>query len=222
MNHRSFASRQIGDFLVTVLSDGNMAASLDLLSGIDTAEAGEIQRVTGITDPGHIQINSYLIRGQGRTILVDSGTGGLNNAGGLLRENLRATGIQPEDVDTILLTHGHPATTLIGGQIAGYSCKSAATPFVPYFVSSLDALVWRSGLPEGLYPEALIPGQRELGSQAGANMWGTSIRVPLAATRSFRRRRVRTVLHGSGARSVVAKASRQSNRRMTWPRPVTT
>ncbi|MFS2222550.1 MBL fold metallo-hydrolase [Pantoea sp. B65] len=108
MNHRSFASRQIGDFLVTVLSDGNMAASLDLLSGIDTAEAGEIQRVAGITDPGHIQINSYLIRGQGRTILVDSGTGGLNNAGGLLRENLRATGIQPEDVDTILLTHGHP------------------------------------------------------------------------------------------------------------------
>lgn len=67
--------------------------------------------------------------------------------------------------------YGHPATTLIGGQIAGYSCQSAATPFIPYFVSSLDALVWRSGLPEALYPEAL-PGQRELGSQAGANMWG--------------------------------------------------
>ncbi|PWW11136.1 hypothetical protein DFO57_111118 [Pantoea sp. AG702] len=32
--------------------------------------------------------------------------------------------------------------------------------------------MWRSGLPESLYPEALIPGQRELGSQASANMWG--------------------------------------------------
>ena len=67
---------------------------------------------------------------------------------------------------------GHPATSLIGGSIAGYSCDTAATAFNPYFLSTLDSLVWRTGLPESLYPEALIPGQRELGSQAGANMWG--------------------------------------------------
>lgn len=60
----------------------------------------------------------------------------------------------------------------MGGHIAGYSCRSAATPFAPYFVSALDALVWRSGLPESLYPEALIPGQRELGRQSNANIWG--------------------------------------------------
>ncbi|CDG16807.1 TIGR03756 family integrating conjugative element protein [Xenorhabdus doucetiae] len=67
---------------------------------------------------------------------------------------------------------GHPATQLIGGQIPGYSCRSAATPLIPYFLSTLDTLAWRTGLPESFYPEALIPGQRELGSQMAGNMWG--------------------------------------------------
>ena len=68
--------------------------------------------------------------------------------------------------------YGHPATRLIGGMVPGYSCDSAATPFMPYFTSSLDALAWRTGVPESLYPEALIPGQREIGSTASGNMWG--------------------------------------------------
>lgn len=67
---------------------------------------------------------------------------------------------------------GHPSASLIGGQIPGYSCKSAATPLFPYFLSTLDTLVWRTGVPELAYPEALIPGQREVGSQASQNMWG--------------------------------------------------
>jgi integrating conjugative element protein (TIGR03756 family) len=66
---------------------------------------------------------------------------------------------------------GHPATSLIGGSISGYSCASAAQPLAPYFLSTLDTLAWRTGLPESLYPEALIPGRRELGSQTGGEMW---------------------------------------------------
>ncbi len=108
MNVPSFPARQIGDFQVTALSDGNMAASLDLLSGIDTVDAGEIQRRAGITEHGNIHIHCYLIRARGKTILVDAGTGGANNAGGLLKENLSAAGVAAEDVDIILLTHAHP------------------------------------------------------------------------------------------------------------------
>ncbi|MCT4711351.1 TIGR03756 family integrating conjugative element protein [Enterobacteriaceae bacterium H11S18] len=67
---------------------------------------------------------------------------------------------------------GHPATSLIGGAIPGYSCDTAATPLIPYFLSTLDALAWRTGVPESLYPEALIPGRREVGNQAAGNMWG--------------------------------------------------
>lgn len=67
---------------------------------------------------------------------------------------------------------GHPSTSIIGGQIPGYSCNSAATPLVPYFLSTLDTLAWRTGVPESVYPEALIPGRREIGSTSAQNMWG--------------------------------------------------
>lgn len=101
-------TRQIGDFLVSALSDGTMSASLDLLSGIETAEAAAIQDNAQIAEPGNIHINGYLIQGRGRTILVDAGAGGLNNIGGQLRESMAAAAISPDDVDTVLLTHAHP------------------------------------------------------------------------------------------------------------------
>ncbi|SUQ58144.1 N-acyl homoserine lactonase AiiB [Raoultella terrigena] len=101
-------SRRVGDYQVTALSDGNMSVSLGILSGIDPADADERQRAAGVADPQALHINAYLIRGRERTILVDSGTGGRNNAGGQLPARLRQLGIAPADVDTILLTHGHP------------------------------------------------------------------------------------------------------------------
>lgn len=58
-------TRQIGDFLVSALSDGTMSASLDLLSGIETAEAAAIQDNAQIAEPGNIHINGYLIQGRG-------------------------------------------------------------------------------------------------------------------------------------------------------------
>lgn len=108
MNASSFPSCQVGDFQVTALSDGFMSASLDLLSGIATADAASIQYNAGIAEPGNIHINCYLIRGRGRTILVDAGTGGLNKAGGEIKANLAAVGVSQNDVDTVLLTHCHP------------------------------------------------------------------------------------------------------------------
>jgi len=67
---------------------------------------------------------------------------------------------------------GHPADAsfyrFLSG--SGYSCSSNVTPFQPYFLSTLDSLAWRSGVPEMLYPEALTPGLREVG-QPG-DLWG--------------------------------------------------
>ncbi|MCL9672439.1 MBL fold metallo-hydrolase [Citrobacter sp. MNAZ 1397] len=108
MTPPTVTSHQIGDFQVTVLSDGNMSASLELLKGITPSDAGQIQHEAGITAPGNIHINGYLIRGLGKTLLVDSGTGGWNNVEGLLGENLRTLGISPDEIDAVLLTHCHP------------------------------------------------------------------------------------------------------------------
>lgn len=108
MNYSSFPFCQIGDFRVTALSDGNIVANLDLLSGITPVEAEATQHDAGITDVGNMHINSYLISGRGKNILVDAGMGTLNNASSGLTTNLRLLGINPEDVDAILLTHCHP------------------------------------------------------------------------------------------------------------------
>ncbi|EGR9411026.1 TIGR03756 family integrating conjugative element protein [Salmonella enterica] len=52
----------------------------------------------------------------------------------------------------------------------GYVCAPSSQLFLPYFLSTLDALAWRSGVPEMFYPEALTPGLREVSK--GGDMWG--------------------------------------------------
>ncbi|MFJ5348771.1 TIGR03756 family integrating conjugative element protein [Pectobacterium parvum] len=103
---------------------------------------------------------------------ITSGLSGIaaggGNAADIKDPGRRKSNIKFKYADAI----GHPASTLIGGQIPGYSCDSVATPLMPYFLSTLDSLAWRTGVPESLYPEALIPGQREVGSMTSGNMWG--------------------------------------------------
>lgn len=67
---------------------------------------------------------------------------------------------------------GHPGG-FVFSQFAsgsGYACQSGATAYMPYFLSTLDSLAWRHGIPESLYPEALTPGLREIGSPG--DTWG--------------------------------------------------
>ena len=105
---RALPTLQIGDFQIQAISDGHLTASLDLLSHIDPAKAAQLQLKAGVSDPSSIHINTYLVRGKGRTILIDAGAGGIKGWGGELRGNLLRAGVQPTDVDTILLTHAHP------------------------------------------------------------------------------------------------------------------
>jgi glyoxylase-like metal-dependent hydrolase (beta-lactamase superfamily II) len=48
-------------------------------------------------------------------VLVDTGAGDLAPTTGNLMANLRALGVAPEDIDTVILTHGHPDH--IGGNL---------------------------------------------------------------------------------------------------------
>ena len=69
---------------------------------------------------------------------------------------------------------GHPAGMVFGefAAASGYTCSGVGTPFFPYFLSTLDTLAWRYNVPEMAYPEALIPGMRDVGSTLLLNQWG--------------------------------------------------
>lgn len=103
-----FPCRLVGDFTITALSDGYLTAPPELLSNIDPAEARRMMDGAGVTEPSNVHINCYLIRGGGRTVLVDGGAGGVRQWGGKLATNLRRAGVAAAEIDTILLTHAHP------------------------------------------------------------------------------------------------------------------
>lgn len=108
MSSLALPSQPVGDLTITAVSDGYVHASLDFLANIDQAGASRMQENAGIADQTSIHINCYLVRGGGRTVLIDTGAGGFKQWGGQLRANLLLAGVQPSEIDAILLTHAHP------------------------------------------------------------------------------------------------------------------
>lgn len=69
---------------------------------------------------------------------------------------------------------GHPGGYVFSqfASSSGYTCKGATTAYFPYLLSTLDPIAWRYGIPESVYPEALTPGRREVGSTQSGDLWG--------------------------------------------------
>ena len=102
----SARSKKIGDIEVTTLSDGVLAAPLDVVLGMDKTET---ERLTGKTDFIPIAVNAFLLGLEKKWALVDTGSG--NTMGptlGKLPDHLRACGVAPDEIETIFLTHLHP------------------------------------------------------------------------------------------------------------------
>jgi glyoxylase-like metal-dependent hydrolase (beta-lactamase superfamily II) len=100
--------RKIGDIEVMALSDGVLATSLDVVLGMDRVEC---ERLAGkkAGDGMRIAVNAFLLKLQGKWVLVDTGSG--NTMGptlGKLPDNLRALGVAPEEIAAVFLTHIHP------------------------------------------------------------------------------------------------------------------
>ena len=138
MDHIPFPSQQIGEFSITAISDGYLSASLDLLSNIGSMDASKLQQDAGVNDPSSIHINCYLVRGRGRTILIDAGAGGFKQWGGKLKVNLALAGVQASDIDTILLTHAHPDH--VGGLLD--ASGEAAFPDAQLVVHQHEVAFW--------------------------------------------------------------------------------
>ena len=103
-----FPTLELGDMSITAVSDGYLQVDFGMLANVNAAECENIQngaRVNGLND---VHINTFLVRRQGKNILIDSGAGGIKGWGGGLVANLAKMGLEPGNIDAVLLTHAHP------------------------------------------------------------------------------------------------------------------
>jgi glyoxylase-like metal-dependent hydrolase (beta-lactamase superfamily II) len=98
---------RLGDFLITVLSDGTAPRDLPEIMSKPDAVRSSFEALQEML-PVELSINCFLIDNGVEKILVDTGAGELyGSKSGHLVTNLRAAGYRPEEIDTILLTHIH-------------------------------------------------------------------------------------------------------------------
>ncbi|GJE54482.1 MBL fold metallo-hydrolase [Methylobacterium thuringiense] len=102
----------LGDLTVTVLNDGWFQdAAENLVAGISAEEAIRLQEAGFRPSRPRITLNAFLITGAGRKpLLIDAGYGGFapTDTLGRVPAALATTGISPEEIETVLVSHLHP------------------------------------------------------------------------------------------------------------------
>jgi glyoxylase-like metal-dependent hydrolase (beta-lactamase superfamily II) len=109
---------QLGDFEVTVLSDGTTDLPVNkILDNITPAEVDKTLAKSYLKSPLETSFNGFLINTGSKLVLVDTGAGKFFGPTlGNLVNNLKAAGYQPEQVDEVYITHMH--SDHIGGLLA--------------------------------------------------------------------------------------------------------
>lgn len=135
-----FYQHQVGNTQITALLDGTNFMSPTLFQDISQNQVHEILKKYHADQAKGVQtsINAFLVNTGNSLILVDSGTTDCFGAHlGSVLKNLKATGYQPEQVDTILLTHLHPDHS------CGVSKNGVANyPNATIYVSEDEANYW--------------------------------------------------------------------------------
>ncbi|WP_243368394.1 MBL fold metallo-hydrolase [Fundidesulfovibrio soli] len=131
----------LGDFEVTALLDGMTKIPVEYLKGVKTEEAQRtLERVFAPSDGGmQTAVNAYLVNTGANLVLMDAGGGSfMGPKAGHLLEAMRAAGYSPEQVDAVLLTHGH--RDHLGGLVNAQG--EAAFPNATLFIGAPEAAYW--------------------------------------------------------------------------------
>jgi glyoxylase-like metal-dependent hydrolase (beta-lactamase superfamily II) len=148
----------LGDRVVVALNDGYLAASLGLVQGVSTGEAQRLQ-AEGFrsAEAPRITVNAFLVLGGAAPVLVDAGMGaGGPDTLGRLPEALRACGVAPEEIGTVLVTHLH--SDHIGGLLGPDG--AAAYPNAEVVIPEAEAVYWLADGAEARAPEGAKAGFR--------------------------------------------------------------
>jgi len=142
----------LGDAEVVALSDGTVPQDFSkLLTNVSPKEVSDQLTKHYETEPVELSVNSYLIKVDGKLILVDAGTAGAYGPTlGHLTENLKRVGYEPEQIDAVLLTHIHLDHT--GGLMDG---DKLAFPNATIYASKAEVEFWFGEKSKKEAPESL-------------------------------------------------------------------
>jgi glyoxylase-like metal-dependent hydrolase (beta-lactamase superfamily II) len=154
----------LGDFEVTTLLDGAVQGDPTKIFGQNASPEEVMQHAEANMLPGDKMENPYnvtLVNTGSQLILFDTGNGaGRRPDAGHLLERLKEAGYQPDQVDLVVITHGHP------DHINGLVEEGQPTfPNAQYMVGETEHQAWKTGegIPEGrkenqqLYMDVVVP-----------------------------------------------------------------
>jgi glyoxylase-like metal-dependent hydrolase (beta-lactamase superfamily II) len=100
--------RRIGDIVVTALSDGFFVTDREMTRNLPEDERNRALKAA-FRETLIFSVNAFVIHANGRTALLETGAGEYlgPNLGHLLA-NMKIAGVEPDEIDTVLLTHMHP------------------------------------------------------------------------------------------------------------------
>jgi glyoxylase-like metal-dependent hydrolase (beta-lactamase superfamily II) len=131
----------LGEFEVTALSDGTVALPVDkILTGTTPVKVQKALAKNFLKAPLETSVNAYLVNTGTKLVLIDTGAAGsFGPTLGNLLANLKAAGVQPEQIDEVYITHMHPDH--VSGLMAG---DKPAFPNATVRADQRDAAFWLS------------------------------------------------------------------------------
>ncbi len=152
---RGFLTYKIGAAEVTALYDGIWEKPHDpaFIANASVEDVKAAMVKAGLpADFVSIPFTVVVVRNGGKTILCDSGTGGqVQPTAGKMMANMKAAGIDPAKIDTILVSHCHP------DHIFGLMEKDSNKPVFPdaeIIISDVEYKFWTDPAVIDRLPEA--------------------------------------------------------------------
>jgi glyoxylase-like metal-dependent hydrolase (beta-lactamase superfamily II) len=148
---------RVGNVEIMALSDGMLEFDLcNFFPTIDEDRWGPYESHL-IDHKVRFNLGSYLIRSEGRTILVDTGLGPKpaetpDAPWGQLLHDFQAKGVRPDDVDMVVMTHLHR-------DHVGWNLKAEGKKFVPTFPKArywMSAKDWEACHQPDLQPTRFV------------------------------------------------------------------